>query len=279
MATINVAAAASTENGLPQAIEDFEDVNNDKVNVTFDGSYTLANQIVYPLNNTYDVYLSASDGEDEFGMGKVVLANKVYPQPAPSPAPYPVDFIANNLVLIKNAAWVNYSGSPSLPTVESFADVNNVKFPLSASSPNRHVWIANRDLAPAGMYANEALNLTSLGSWDDLVAKAIADGTLGSNVQTTLDGCINDPVPAVGIVYWSDYYSAINASPAANITFVAYAPKTVNETIIYSAAVLTNAETHGVVSTAVDFVNFLLANPSYFTAKGFRLLTDEAEGD
>ncbi|MCL2135751.1 MAG: substrate-binding domain-containing protein [Candidatus Bathyarchaeota archaeon] len=266
---IKIAAAASLKNGLDDAITAFKATDpTGYANLCFDvcyaGSYTLANKTVDDCV-PYDIYLAASDENDHKGMGKVVDACKVETNVTPNPR----NFIANSLVLIKNVP-----GNTTLTGVTSFETVT------SSNISCGHIWIADPDLAPAGEYAKDAFIRTN--NWDYVwnKVKPSADDTLGSDVQDTLckliaDGNKPTPIPAVGVVYRSDYLNCPSI-PLCNTFFVNYAPQLTNEKIIYSAAVLTNATGHGVKCVAGQFVNFLATNvaaTNAFTVKGFRTLT------
>ncbi|MDR0318864.1 MAG: substrate-binding domain-containing protein, partial [Nitrososphaerota archaeon] len=122
---INVAAAASLKNGLGEIIEDFEGTYGVEICVKYAGSYALANEIV--AGCPYDIYLAASDEYDIKGMKQVSYAGKIlqYP-PLSDPSIYPVRFIANDLVLVKNAAWMA-NPPPQLTTINSFDDVTTAK--------------------------------------------------------------------------------------------------------------------------------------------------------
>ena len=247
MPTINLAAAASLVNGLPEAIAAFQ-FNNPTVTFTimYGGSDALAGLIVNPNNDYFDVFLSAGQG----AMNEVQNASMVDTTVSPNP----VQFIGNTLVLIKNS-----KADPSLNGVVSFATV------IDTYVGSNHIWIANPSLAPAGQYARDQFTLTS--NWNYVFNKATNDNTIGSDVQITLNGLINDPKPAVDVVYNSD-------AKGAGIVPSAEAEQTINNTIIYPAAVLTNANDHGVKALATAFVVSLL-NPTItdiFTTKGFRSL-------
>ncbi|MCL1970353.1 MAG: substrate-binding domain-containing protein [Candidatus Bathyarchaeota archaeon] len=261
---IKVAAAASLKNGLDDIIAAFEgSIGTVKVYVDYAGSYALADIITTMGNTTYDVYLSASDETDLKGMKKVSNAGKILPDVPPvSPPSYSVEFIANDLVLIKNAAWVTNPPTP----ISGFGNV--IKDILGSA----HIWIANPDLAPAGEYAKEAFEATtSTTNWTQLLTKATANNTVGPDVQATLNGLINDSTAALGVVYRSDYKNPPSI-PLSNAYFVNYAPLDINQKIIYSAAVLTNATSHGVAALAGNFVSSIVTNiNTYFLPKGFRL--------
>ncbi|MDR0461006.1 MAG: substrate-binding domain-containing protein [Nitrososphaerota archaeon] len=264
--TIKVAAAASLKNGLETVIAAFKATpagSSVTFDVTYNGSYTLANQIV---NNTvlYDIYLAASDENDPDGMKKVVNAAKTISTP--------VLFIANDLVLIRNSKGT-FSG------VISFGTVNS-----TTVGSGQHIWIANIEKAPAGKYAKAAFDLTTPSSWTYLYGKAATDKTIGDDVQKTLAGVVNDNdinnIQALGVVYNSDYLNSPSA-PGTKTFLVNYAPATINGTINYSAAVLTNATSsiHNVETEATAFVTFLVNNPSILQAKDFRLLSSPPKNE
>ena len=257
--TINLAAAASLVNGLEDAITAFKNSDSEYDDVDFickyDGSYTLANAIANGTDLTSDLFLAAA--QDAMlnsripGIEvKIVIATKD-------------DFIGNSLVLIKNK-----KGVANLTNITSFETLT------LANLGSGHAWIANPDNAPAGKYAKDAIELTtSTGNWGALLVKASNEGTLGSNVQTTLAGLLANTNPAVGLVYNSDYKNSPSI-PDTNAFFVAYAPQSVNDNIIYPAAVLTNAASHGVDTIAAAFVTFLknYADTYFTVAMGYTSL-------
>ncbi|MCL2256619.1 MAG: molybdate ABC transporter substrate-binding protein [Candidatus Bathyarchaeota archaeon] len=261
-ATITIAAAASLKNGLPDLITAFQLTGNTATVIKYGGSIALAEEIKTG-DITPDVFLAASeDALDAAGSAKVDNTTKD-------------SFIANSLVLIKNI-----TGKTALTGVTSFGTVT------SGNIGSGHIWIADPDLAPAGEYAKDAFTRTSNWSyiWDKV--KPGADNTLGSDVQDTLTKLVADdnkptPIPAVGVVYRSDYKNPPSI-PLSNAFFVNYAPYDTNVQIIYYAAALKNT-LGDIKPEAASFVSFLVANATtYFTVvKGFRATNSTApdEGD
>ena len=262
MPTINLAVAASLVNGLPQAIAAFQTTpagSGATFTIMYGGSDALAGLIVNPNNDYFDVFLSAGQPAVTTVQNAGMVETSVSPNPQ--------NFIANTLVIVKNSL-------ASSITINTFADVNAGNFPLITPA-TAHIWIANPSLAPAGQYAQMAFSDPTINTWSSVVyPKVIADGTMGSDVQVTLNSCLDDTLPAIAVVYLSD-------AVGKGLTASAVAPKNVNTQIVYPGAVLTNAANHGVVSAAQAFVTFLAADngTNYFTTtKGFRPVGSTAPG-
>jgi molybdenum ABC transporter molybdate-binding protein len=246
---IKIAAAASLINGLPEVITQFHTVAEyEDIEVTvpwYGSSGAIARQIVAGTIDP-DIFIAASEeAMDVAENGSMVVSSTRF------------DFVANSLELIEKTTA---SGS-LVGIITSFADVNASQVPAGTK-----LWLANPyepDFVPAGIYAEAAFKEVS--HWGYAYGKAWDENTLKEDVQETLSGIITGPSPSMGVVYHSDAQGA-----GTDVTHLAYASVTVSNSIIYPAAELTNALSHGVTDEVAAFLPFLQSNPDIFYNNGFR---------
>ncbi|MCL2165482.1 MAG: substrate-binding domain-containing protein [Oscillospiraceae bacterium] len=261
---IKIAAAASLINGLPQIISAFNGQGGiyEEIEVCvpwYASSGALARRIIgtqFPKIFP-DIFIAAS--EDAMDL----VANFSVPNPPPSSlVSNREDIIGNTLVIVKNAN----AGGLTLAG-NSFGAVNSGNAALSGV----HIWIANPDApdyVPAGIYAREAFKLYTpdANHWDYVFGKATSEGTLGSDVQKTLDGVVTDPGPAIGVVYNSD------AKNECSVTIIAVADPPINDSIIYPAAqIYRSGQDDGEIEAFLEFLDSPTAQ-GILLSKGFREL-------
>lgn len=166
-----VLAAASLQESLEAAADDWEAQGNPRPTLSFAGTSSLARQI--EAGAPADLFISA----DEKWMDE--LEGKGLIQP-----PSRVSFLENRLVLIAPAASeVELALEPGLA--------------LAAALGEGRLAMADPDAVPAGRYAKEAL--TALGAWDGLAGKIAR----AENVRAAL-ALVNRGEAPLGIVYETD---------------------------------------------------------------------------
>jgi molybdenum ABC transporter molybdate-binding protein len=237
---ITIAAAASLVNGLSDVIAEFNsDPEFEDITVTvpwYGSSGSLARQILETPGYTWiypDVFISASEGAMNVVQngGKLVNASRF-------------DWIGNALVLVKNSV----AGGASPTTFESVT-------PSLTDMPTTHIWLANPyypDYVPAGIYSETAFRMYTPDAdhWGYVFGKAVYENTVRQDVQFTVNGVVNDPYPAIGVVYNSDALGAGLTPP-----FVS-APSAINNTIIYPAArVNQTGQNASEISAFLTFLN------------------------
>lgn len=167
-APIQVFAASSTTDALRILAAEYQQVHGVPVELVFESTSTLANQI---MNGApADIFLSASED----------WAEQVSRHFSHAP-PARVDLLSNQLVII--------AATDSPLQLTDPADLSRPEFTRIA--------IADPDAVPAGIYAKQALQALHL--WDALQTKLIP----GDNVRAALQYVDAGTVP-VGIVYASD---------------------------------------------------------------------------
>jgi molybdate transport system substrate-binding protein len=251
---VKIAAAASLVNGLDDTIAAFKDNYPIYANVLFDVTYgssgALARQIV---NETLmaDVFISAS----EEAMDYVETNNKMVSGTR-------FDFVANRLVIAKN----NISGA-TYPAITSF---ENVK-PTTGNMASTHIWLPNPyypDYVPAGIYAEATfrLYLPNADHWGYAFGRAVYENTVRQDVQYTLNGVIGDAFPAIGVVYNSDAVGA-----GSSVSIIATAPNSINNTIIYPAARISQETQDAAAAAFLAYINDDAVR-QIFIDNGFRSL-------
>ena len=166
-----VFAATSLRDPLTEVSERYESESGVKVNLSFGGSQSLAQQVA--SGAPADAFISAGMGPVEFleEGGMVSDADSLR-------------LLGNELVVVARA------GTDGIDSLESLA-----------SEAIGRLALANPDLAPAGAYAEEALR--SAGVWDGLQGKLL----LGKDVRAAMTYVEVGNADA-GIVYRTDALSS-----------------------------------------------------------------------
>jgi len=220
---ILVLAAASMTNVLVEVGQEFESESGVEVGFSFGGSNALARQV--ELGAPADAVIFAGDGPmDQLEeSGEIVAGSRL-------------DFLRNRLVVIGDTG-----SSP-------FADIRDLV------STEGRIALADPALAPVGLYAKQALEMSGL--WEGL----------GSRVIPTLDvraavGAVDTGSAAFGLVYATD------AANAAGVVVVFEVPEELHDPIIYPAAVVE----HGSGTVASEFIEFLVSDraKAVFMRHGF----------
>jgi len=221
--SILVLAAASMTNVLIEVGQEFESESGVEVVFSFGGSNALARQV--ELGAPADVVIFAGNGPmDQLEeSGEIVAGSRV-------------DVLRNRLVVISDG------GSGPL------ADIRDL-----VSSEG---WIALADpvLAPVGLYAKQALEMSGL--WEALRSRVIP--TL--DVRAAM-GAVDTGSAAFGLVYATD------VANAAGVVMVFEVPEELHDPIIYPAAVVE----HGSGTDASEFLEFLVSDgvKAVFMRHGF----------
>lgn len=135
--TITISAAASLQDALNEAIEEYNKDNDINIDVNYGGSGALREQIL--KGAPVDLFISASQDDFKKVEGEDLIIEKK-------------DYLENKLVLIR---------PDDSTTVNSIADLKNAE----------QIAIGEVDTVPAGKYAKEAF--TSLNIFDELEDKYI----------------------------------------------------------------------------------------------------------
>ena len=135
--TITISAAASLQDALNEAIEEYNKDNDINIDVNYGGSGALREQIL--KGAPVDLFISASQDDFKEVEGEDLIIEKK-------------DYLENKLVLIR---------PDDSTTVNSIADLKNAE----------QIAIGEVDTVPAGKYAKEAF--TSLNIFDELEDKYI----------------------------------------------------------------------------------------------------------
>ncbi|MDR1378282.1 MAG: molybdate ABC transporter substrate-binding protein [Synergistaceae bacterium] len=251
---VNIAAAASLTNGLDDVIAEFKkdmQYQDTVFTVIYGSSGALARQIIGTSGYTPiypDVFISASEGAMDVVNNAGKLANNTR-----------FDWVGNSLVIVRN----NISGQP-YPVINNFGDVAQ----STANMATTHIWLPNPydpDFVPAGIYAETTFKQYTPDAkhWDYVFAKATSDETVAQDVQYTLNGVLSDGSPAIGVVYNSD-------AKGADLTPIVTAPTSINLTIIYPAAQVTQSlQDTGTIGAFLEFLN---------TDSTREILTDSTKG-
>ena len=221
-----IAAAASLENCLTNEViplfnETYPDI---AVTGTYDSSGKLQTQI--EEGAPIDVFFSASTKQTDALAEKGLIDKSDI-----------VDLLENKIVLIvPKGMEAEY---------KEFTDIT--KAAVTA--------VGDPESVPAGQYAQEAL--TSLGIWDEVLAKA----SLGTNVTEVLNWVAEGSAEA-GIVYATD------AAQTEKVSVVATAPADSVKPVIYPVTVIKGCEN---AEAAKLFVEFLQTPEvtKIFEANGF----------
>lgn len=255
--TVNLMADASTRYSLGERQADgtypdgtllrmFEDEYGITVNVTYDSSGNLANQMVADLTHSADVFISG----DLMRMDYVVTAGNidwgtVY------------NLLSNRLALVANPSTGLTSGSLSYADVPAWL----------AGNSGRTIAIGDSAVEPTGTYTKQVFDAMydpedpeSAGvTWNSVLAHA----SLYSNVTNVLTAVVDGTNP-IGSVYATD--AKIQSS------LIVLDSKDVN--IIYPIGITTaamNDEDRESASQAlVDFLKADIAKPAYIGGSVFK---------
>ena len=204
-----VFAATSLTDAIREIEEEFESDGRADVLVSFGGSQSLARQIA--SGAPADLYISAGTGPVEFLEAEGV------------PLSDAVDLLTNRLVVVSRKGAVR---------PESLADL--------AGSGFGRVALADPNLAPAGMYAREAL--VALGLWDALKPKLI----YGSDVRVTLTYVETGNVDAA-LVYATDARST-------DLAISEVVPAGAYPHIVYPAVIVDESSNKPLARRFLDFL-------------------------
>ncbi|MHC6179077.1 molybdate ABC transporter substrate-binding protein [Clostridium sp. JNZ X4-2] len=247
--TLNLMAAASMRYSLGQRADGaypsgtllraFEDQNaNIKVNVTYDSSGNLLNQMIADPNHSADIFISA----DLARMNSAVTANIIQ-------ADTVYNLLNNKLVLIAN---------PNTGLTENSLPYSDVLGWLN-DNPGKTIAIGDPAVVPAGTYTKQVFDAIDSTTWDDILTHA----TLYSNVTNVLDAVTRN-VNQLGSVYATD------AKTQPQLTVLA----TEDVNIIYPIGITNAAMGDDARSTAsqalVDLLKADIVNPDgVFQTAGF----------
>ena len=225
---LNVFAAASLTESLTKISELYKKVQPDvTLTFNFDSSGTLETQI--ESGAAADLFISAAKKQmDALEEGGYLLEGTRK------------DVLNNKVVLIVPEG--------STLGLKGFEDV--------AGDAVKLVALGNSDV-PVGQYAQEVL--TTLGSWDQVLAKA----SLGANVKEVLTQVASGAVDC-GVVYSTD------AATSKGVTVVAEAPEGSHKPVVYPGAVLKDSSNGEAARAFLDY----LTTPdavAVFEASGFEL--------
>lgn len=184
--TINLMAAASTRYSLGERdvngvypsgtlLRAFEDQNaNIKVNVTYDSSGNLLNQMIADTNHTADIFISADLARMNSAVtSNIIEADTVY------------NLLNNQLVLIANSSTGLAQNSLAYSGVLNWLNQN----------PGKTIAVGDPAVVPAGTYTQQVFGT----QWNDILTHA----TEYSNVTAVLDA-VNRNVNQLGSVYATD---------------------------------------------------------------------------
>jgi molybdate transport system substrate-binding protein len=222
--SILVLAAASMTDALVDAGTEFEQDSGVKVIYSFGGSNALARQI--ELGAPADAVIFAGDAP----MSRLAESGNVL-------AGSRISLLQNRLVVIGDV------GSHQL------ADLRDIL------STEGRIAIADPALAPAGLYAKQALE--SVGLWDSLESRIIPTLDVRAAV-----GAVDTGNVAFGMVYATD------AAAVSGVDVVLQIPETLHDPIVYPFAVVDDA---GNSDQAHAFLDYLSSDKGHalFKRHGF----------
>ena len=197
--SLTVFAAASLADALQPLGEQFEAEHNTDVRFSFGGSTTLAQQIV--RDAPADVFVSAGRGPMDHVESAQLLASGSR-----------ADLLGNALVLVGPVEGVAIESPEGL----LLEDV-------------RRIAMADPALAPAGAYAQEALE--GLGLWESIQPKLV----YGPDVRTALQYAASGSVDAA-VVYATD------AAGVEGVRVLWRFPEGSHKPVRYPSAALANAD-------------------------------------
>ena len=223
-----VLAAASLSSVLPEVADVFKERTGVEVRFSYGASQMLATQIV--AGAPAGLFVSAGVFPARLLVDEELSAAE------------PVDLLSNRLVVVSRPDTVDLSSMELLDTdiVEKIA-------------------VANPDLAPAGRYAQEALE--TLGLWDELQRKLV----LGADVRATL-AYVQSGNADVAVVYRTD------ARIVGDVDVADIIPQESYPSIVYPAVVVRGS---GQETSATQFLQFLQSEDAaqVFWRHGFEVLT------
>ena len=218
-----VFAATSLTDAMREIEEEFESDGRADVLLSFGGSQSLARQIA--SGAPADLYISAGAGPVEFLEAEGVRMSDA------------VDLVTNRLVVVSRKG----AAGP-----ESLADL--------AGSGFGRIALADPDLAPAGMYAKEAL--VGLDLWGAVETKLI----YGSDVRVTLTYVETGNVDAA-LVYATDARST-------DLVVSEVVPTGAYSRIVYPAVIVDESSNKPLARRFLDFLQSEEAG-EVFTKHGF----------
>ena len=204
-----VFAATSLTDAMREIEEEFESDGRADVLVSFGGSQALARQI--SSGAPADLYISAGTGPVEFLRADGVSLSDA------------VDLLTNRLVVVSRKG----AARPEL-----LADL--------AGNGFGRVALADPNLAPAGMYAREAL--VGLGLWDAVEPKLI----FGSDVRVTLTYVETGNADAA-LVYATDARST-------DLAIIEVVPAGAYPRIVYPAVIVDESPNKPLARRFLDFL-------------------------
>ncbi|MCH8816553.1 MAG: molybdate ABC transporter substrate-binding protein [Chloroflexi bacterium] len=211
--SILVAAAASLTDALVEAGEAFESRTGIEVAFSFGGSNALARQVELGAPADAVIFAGAAPMDRLEASGHIDAGTRS-------------NLLRNRLVLIGD------KGAAPLAALRDLA------------STRGRIALADPALAPAGLYAKQALETSGL--WDGLQSRVIPTLDVRAAV-----GAVDTGSVAFGLVYATD------AANASGVVVVFEVPETLHDPIVYPAAVVNEAD--GAVAAQM-FLEFLLSD-------------------
>lgn len=206
-----VFAAASLAEALEEAARSYRASGGSAVDFNFGGSNTLASQVAGP-GAPADAVLFAGTGP----MERLLAAGRVDPDA--------VRVIARNTLVVV--------ATPGAGPIADLAEL---------ASSELLVAIADPALAPAGVYAREAL--TAVGVWEPLADRLLPSLDVRAALAAVARGNAR-----YGVVYASD------ARTVAGVTMMLAVPERLHRPIVYTAAPLRDARQSASASAFLAFL-------------------------